>query len=148
MAKKKTQTPAEAPVQEAPVQEAPASRPAPVRKGGGTVAVALNHPLGMTFDLPGRRRVTLNGSASHLRGREKGVLPEGAYGITVISEADWEYIKKHYGSMHVFRSGRCFARSAQSDVKAMADERKELRHGFEAADPEKGATRPASSREA
>ena len=137
----------QAPVQaEAPKQEAP--KPAPVRRGNGTVAVALNHPLGLTFKLPGRRTVTLNGSAAHLRGREKGVLPTGAYGLTVISEADWEYIKAHYGSMRVFRAGLCFARDSQSDARAMADERKELRHGFEAADPMRGATRPASTGEA
>lgn len=139
----------QSPVEEAPVQEAaPESQPAPVSRASSTVAVALNHPFGLAFTMPNGRRVVLNGSAAHLRGKEKGVLPAGAYGITVIAREDWEYIKSRYSGMAVFKKGLCFARDSQSDVRAMADERKELRHGFEAADPMKGATRPASAGEA
>lgn len=102
-----------------------------------TVVVALNYPLGITFDLSKERRVKLNGNAESLRGKDKGQLPVGAFGLTVIDRADWEEIKAKYGTMRLFRSGLIFVSDSKSNAEAEAEEKKETRHGLEAVDPKK-----------
>ncbi len=39
--------------------------------------------------MPDGRKVVLNGNAVDLRGREKGVLPVGAFGLTTIAASGW-----------------------------------------------------------
>ena len=102
-----------------------------------TIVVALNYPLGITFDLSKERRVKLNGNAESLRGKDKGQLPVGAFGLTVIDRADWEEIKAKYGTMRLFRSGLIFVSDSKSNAEAEAEEKKETRHGLEAVDPKK-----------
>jgi len=121
---------------------APRAPQAP-RAAGGTVAVALNYPTDLLFEMPGGREVCISGNASHLRGQEMGVLPVGAYGITVVNADDWEYIKRRYGGSAIFRNGLIFARGKKADASAKARERAELRHGYEPVNPEKTATEPA-----
>lgn len=119
------------------------SEPTPAPSAADTVVVALNRASGIVFPMPDGRRVTINGNAAHLRGKEKGKLPVGAYGLTTIARADWEYIKKTYGpSMKLFESGLIFAADRKADAVDMADERAELRHGLEPVDPEKTQTKP------
>lgn len=119
------------------------SEPTPAPSAADTVVVALNRASGIVFPMPDGRRVTINGNATHLRGKEKGKLPMGAYGLTTIARADWEYIKKTYGpSMKLFESGLIFAADRKADAVDMADERAELRHGLEPVDPEKTQTKP------
>lgn len=113
-----------------------------------TVVVALNRASGIAFSMPDGRRVTVNGNAAHLRGKEKGVLPIGGYGLTTIDRSDWEYIRKTYGpSMKLFASGLIFAAERTADAVDMADERAELRHGLEPVDPTKTQTRPDDGEE-
>lgn len=107
-----------------------------------TVVVALNRASGIVFTLPDGRRVTINGNAHHLRGKEKGILPVGAFGLTTIARADWEAIKKIYGKMKLFESGLIFAAERKADAVDMAEERAELRHGLEPIDPEKTQSKP------
>ena len=64
---------------------------------GDTVVVALNRASGLVFALTDGRRVRVAGNALNLRGKEKGVLPVGAFGLTEISADDWLYIEKTYG---------------------------------------------------
>lgn len=123
-----------------PVERTP--DPAPVVESeqttvSNTVVVALNYPLGITFDLSKERRVKLNGNAEGLRGKDKGQLPVGAFGLTVIDRADWEEIKAKYGTMRLFRSGLIFVSDSKSNAEAEAEEKKETRHGLEAVDPKK-----------
>lgn len=123
----------------APVTAPAASAPT----SADTVVVALNRASGIVFPMPDGRRVTINGNAAHLRGREKGILPVGAFGLTTVDRSDWEYIKKTYGpSMKLFESGLIFAADRKADAGDMADERAELRHGLEPVDPEKTQTKP------
>ena len=106
---------------------------------GNTVIVALNRPSGIVFGMPEGRRVRVAGSAAHLRGREKGILPVGAVGLTEISADDWSYIEKTYGPhMELFRNGLIFAQARKADALDAADERAELRHGLEPVDVESG----------
>lgn len=110
--------------------------------GTGMVAVALNRATGIQFALPDGRKVLVNGNAANLRGKEKGVLPVGAFGLTLIPAADWEYIKKAYGGMEIFQHGLIFAAERKADAADEAAEKAEFRHGIEPVDPETANTRP------
>ena len=59
-----------------------------------TVMVALNRTTGITFPMPDGRKVLIEGNAASLRGKEKGVLPVGAFGLTRVNADDWAYIDK------------------------------------------------------
>lgn len=111
------------------------------------VTVALNRATGIRFPLPDGRTVLINGNAAHLRGREKGVLPVGGFGLTTIAADDWAYIKKTYGRMEIFENGLIFAAERKADAADEAAEKANLRHGLEPADPEKTATRPNTGKE-
>jgi len=142
---KKSKKAAEAAKQEE--QKVKAERKAAV---ADTVTVALCHPQGICFLLnDGKKRVTINGNAVDLRHKEMGILPQGGFGLTEIPAADWEAIKKTYGSMEIFKNGLIFAHERASDTDAEAAEKKELRHGrepvkVEGGDKETPHTEPAS----
>jgi len=108
--------------------------------GPGQVAVALNHPNGLKFTLKDGRQVVINGNATHLRGRETGVLPVGRYGITLVKASDWEEILHTYGQMDVFKKKLIFSRPRQAEAETQAEEMKETRHGREPVDPATTAT--------
>lgn len=105
------------------------------KPASNTVVVALNWPLGISFSLSKERRVKLNGNAEGLRGKDKGQLPVGAFGLTVIPREDWEEIKAKYGGMRLFRSGLIFVAESKSNAEAEAEEKKDMRHGLEPIDP-------------
>ena len=115
-----------------------------------TVMVALNRTTGITFPMPDGRKVLIEGNAASLRGKEKGVLPVGAFGLTRVNADDWAYIEKTYGPhMEIFKSGRIFAQARKADAVDEADERAELRNGLEPVDVEndpKAQTEPLQSK--
>jgi len=116
-----------------------------VLAGGNTVAVMCCHPQGIQFALKDGRRVVVKGNAAPLRGKEKGVLPNGGFGgvVTLIPSGDWDQIKAIYGNMDIFKNGLIFG--TKDRVRAMdeAEEKKDLRHGREPVDPLTTATEPA-----
>ena len=82
-----------------------------------TVMVALNRATGITFPMPDGRKVLIEGNAASLRGKEKGVLPVGAFGLTRVNADDWAYIEKTYGPhMEIFKSGLIFAQARKADA--------------------------------
>lgn len=129
------------------VEAAKADSQAAQATGKPTVVVALNRATGIRFVMPDGRKVLINGNAAHLRGKEKGVLPVGAFGLTTIAAADWEYIRKTYGGMEIFENGLIFAAERKADALDEADEKAELRHGIEPVDPENTATKPNDGKE-
>jgi hypothetical protein len=106
-----------------PAQAAPSS--------SETVCVAANIPLDIRFKLRSGKSVIINGNASHLRGDDKGVLPVGGYGLTVIPRESWEEIQKTYGGMRAFKEGLIFACDTRGDAEREADSRSGLRNGNE-----------------
>lgn len=112
------------------------------KTGGKTVVVALNRATGIQFTMPDGRKVLVNGNAVDLRGKGKGVLPVGAFGLTTIAADDWEYIKKTYGGMEIFENGLIFTSERKADAMDEAEEKKELRHGLEPVNPETTPTQP------
>ena len=138
-----TQAPQQAPTVTPAAAEAVKTK-AQAAKVSGTamVAVALNRATGIQFALPDGRKVLVNGNAATLRGKEKGILPVGAYGLTMVPAADWEYIKKTYGGMEIFTHGLIFASERKADAADEAAEKAEFRHGIEPVDPESTTTKP------
>lgn len=112
-----------------------------------TVVVALNRPYGLSFRMPNGRKVVIKGNGESLIGKEKGVLPIGAYGLTTIAADDWDYIMKHHSSMPIFKNGLCFATKRKADALDEAENRDDLRNGLEPIDPEKTATKEAEKGE-
>jgi hypothetical protein len=106
------------------------------------VIVAYNNPTGVIFSLPNHRSVTIQGNAVSLRGKEKGQIPFGAFGFSRVAKEDWEHIKAKYGKMAIFKNGLIFASDRKDKAIDAAEERNELRHGFEPIDPDKQKTSP------
>lgn len=98
------------------------------------VVVCLKHPQGIKFNLPDKRSIVINGNAAHLRGHKSPILPQGGYGMTTISKDDWEYIKKTYNSMNIFKSGLIFANADTASAESQAKEHDEIKSGFEPID--------------
>ena len=111
-------------------------------RASGKVMVCLNRPTGIKFALPGGKIVRINGNAADLKGRDMGVLPVGAYGMTMIDEADWQAIKATYAaSMPIFAQGLIFAASDMASAVSEAKEKEELRGGLEPIEPDKAHTK-------
>lgn len=101
------------------------------------VIVCLKHPQGIKFKLPDNRQIIINGNAAHLRGQKAPILPSDGFGMTTILKEDWEYIKEHYKTMQVFKSGLIFANADTASAESQAKEHDEIKSGFEPIDIEK-----------
>ncbi|MDR2947118.1 MAG: hypothetical protein LBV79_10280 [Candidatus Adiutrix sp.] len=121
-----------------PAETAPQTAPV----SADMVTVAYNSPQGMLFTVNGKE-ILINGNASGLRGKEKGIIPIGRYGYTRIAAADWAAIERVYGSMAIIKNGLMFSEKSKDRAEDRAEERAETRHGREAVDPESTATTEA-----
>lgn len=107
------------------------------------VCVALNRPYGISFRMPNGRKVEFKGNGQALIGKEKGILPIGAYGMTMVDKEDWEWIYSNYKSMPIFKNGLCFATTRKADAVDEAESRDDLRNGLEPVDTTKTASKEA-----
>lgn len=103
-----------------------------------TVTVCSNFPRDITFEVKDRAgrtvEILVKGNSGHLRGKAAGVLPLGAYGITMnVPKEAWEQIVSVYKDDARFKNGLIFATKA-SNARAEAKERKALRNGYEPVD--------------
>lgn len=103
-----------------------------------TVTVCSNFPRDITFEVKDRAgrtvEILIKGNSGHLRGKAAGVLPMGAYGITMnVPKEAWEQIASVYKDDARFKQGLIFATKA-SNARAEAKERKALRNGYEPVD--------------
>lgn len=103
-----------------------------------TVTVCSNFPRDITFEVKDRAgrtvEILIKGNSGHLRGKAAGVLPLGAYGITMnVPKEAWEQIVSLYKDDARFKNGLIFATKA-SNARAEAKERKALRNGYEPVD--------------
>lgn len=103
-----------------------------------TVTVCSNFPRDITFEVKDRVgrtvEILIKGNSGHLRGKAAGVLPMGAYGITMnVPKEAWEQIVSVYKDDARFKQGLIFATTA-SNARAEAKERKALRNGYEPID--------------
>lgn len=110
----------------------------PVQTTGDTVTVCLNYPRNIKYYVPDRngnkQAIIFNGNATNLRGKDRGVIPIGAYGVTLgVPKEAWDWIQTHYKDSELLKQGLLFA-SKTRDVRKEAEERVDLRHGFEPVD--------------
>lgn len=119
---------------------------APMQTSGETVTVCSNYPRDLKFMVPdnsGRQvAIVIKGNATNLRGKEKGIIPIGGYGVTTgVPKDAWEWILKHRPDDEFIKKGLVFATTA-AKARAAAKERADLRHGYEPADTKKANSRP------
>lgn len=103
-----------------------------------TVTVCSNFPRDIVFEVKDRAgrmvEILIKGNSGHLRGKAAGVLPLGAYGITMnVPKEAWEQIASIYKEDARIKKGLIFATKA-SNARAEAKERKALRNGYEPID--------------
>lgn len=103
-----------------------------------TVTVCSNFPRDIVFEVKDRAgrtvEILIKGNSGHLRGKAAGVLPLGAYGITMnVPKEAWEQIANIYKEDARIKKGLIFATKA-SNARAEAKERKALRNGYEPID--------------
>ena len=103
-----------------------------------TVTVCSNFPRDIVFEVKDRTgrtvEILIKGNSGHLRGKAAGVLPLGAYGITMnVPKEAWEQIASIYKEDARIKKGLIFATKA-SNARAEAKERKALRNGYEPID--------------
>lgn len=109
-----------------------------------TVTVCANIPRDCIFEVLNNKgkieKIRIHGNSNNLRGKEAGVLPVGAYGITAnVPVEAWEQIKRNFVDDPRFTKGLIFATTA-GKARKEAIERKDLRNGFEPIDPKKAKT--------
>lgn len=109
----------------------------------GNVTVACGIPMGLKLELKDGPLVLKGCPISHIvNARDGGFLPAGKYGLTTVTEAQWEEILAKYGKFDFVVNGVVFATKSQEETIAKAEELSETkRTGFEQADPKKGRTK-------
>ena len=110
-----------------------------------TVTVCANIPRDCIFEAIDNRgkvqKIRIYDNAGRLRGKEAGVLPVGAFGVTWnVPAKAWEQIKRNFADDPRFKNGLIFATTA-GKARKEAVERKDLRNGFEPIDPKKAKTK-------
>ena len=96
------------------------------------VCVMLNRPQGIKFLINnGKTVVKINGNAVNLKGKAKGILPIGGYGMTMVPRAQWEEVKRLYGRIAFFKNNLILEANDKASANDMADEYAEVRHGME-----------------
>lgn len=103
-----------------------------------TVTVCSNFPRDIVYEVKDRAgrtvEILIKGNSGHLRGKAAGVLPLGAYGITMnVPKEAWEQIASIHKEDARIKKGLIFATKA-SNARAEAKERKALRNGYEPID--------------
>ena len=105
-----------------------------------TVTLCLNYPQDLELAIPTSKgtieRIILRGNNTHLRGKEKGINPVGAYGVTPnVPRAAWEWFCENYPEFWLIKEHLlfCATKDDKYSVEAETDERKALRNGFEPA---------------
>lgn len=119
--------------------------------GSNMVTVACGIPMGLKLNLPSGD-ILLNGAPmSHIVSAIKGVgfLPAGKFGLTAITESQWEEVLAKYGKYDFIVNGTVFAKKDADETIAVAKEKSgeklEKNLGFDQADPKKSRTKKKSS---
>lgn len=111
-----------------------------------TVTVCLNFPHNVRFMVPDNsgkmQKVVFNGNGNKLRGKARGILEVGKYGLTFgVDRAAWEWIAKHHKDNELIKNGFLFAATAAT-AKAATKERAGLRTGLEPINPKNSHSQP------
>ena len=126
----------------ASVEEAYADQKATSRERGN-VTVACGIPMGLKLELSTGTLILKGMPLSHIvNAQDGGFLPAGKYGLTTVTESQWEEILAKYGKFDFIVNGVVFAEKEHEAAVGKAEELSETkRTGFEQADPKKGKTK-------
>lgn len=125
---------------EASVEEAAAKQK---KTAKGNITVACGIPMGLKLELSSGTLVLAGVPLSQIvNARDGGFLPAGKYGLTTVTEAQWEEILAKYGKCDFILNGVVFAKEDRDEAVAKAVELSETKKtGFEQADPKKSKTK-------
>ena len=117
-----------------------------VAEKNDTVTVCSNFPRDIIFEVKDNAgnmvEILIKGNSGNLRGKAAGVLPLGAYGVTVnVPRGAWEQIASVFKEDARFKNGLIFATKA-ANARAEAKERKALRNGYEPIEEKETKVRP------
>jgi len=109
----------------------------------GNVTVACGIPMGLKLNLKDGILELKGTPTSHIvNARDGGFLPAGKYGLTTVTESQWDEILAKYGKYDFIVNGVVFAENNQDAAIEKAEELSATkRTGFEQADPKKGKTK-------
>ena len=109
----------------------------------GNVTVACGIPMGLKLELKDGPLVLAGMPISHIvNARDGGFLPAGKYGLTTVTQAQWDEILAKYGKFDFIVNGVVFAANSHEEAVEKAEELSATkRTGFEQADPKKGKTK-------
>ena len=100
-----------------------------VKRSAKTVSIACKLPQGLTIHLNGQREpVTLHGANSHFNIAGHGITQN-------VPVETWEAIQKQHAHALWLKNGFVFANSDGDDLQEEATDKKALKNGFEAIDP-------------
>lgn len=122
---------------EASVEEAAAHQK---KESKGKVTVACAIPMGLKLELSTGHLVLAGVPTSHIvNAQDGGYLPAGKYGLTTVTESQWDEILAKYGKFDFVLNGAVFAEKEHDAVVEKAEElSKTKRTGFEQAEKKKG----------
>ena len=124
----------------ASVEEAYAKQKKTAKNG---ITVACGIPMGLRLELS-TGTLELKGMplSNIVNARDGGFLPAGKYGLTTVTEAQWEEILAKYGSFDFIQNGVVFAKKDHDEVVDKAVEYSETKTtGFEQVDAKKSRTK-------
>lgn len=109
----------------------------------GNVTVACGIPMGLKLELKDGPLVLKGTPVSHIvNARDGAYLPAGKYGLTTVTEEQWDEIMAKYGKFDFVVNGVVFATKSHEETVEKAEELSATkRTGFEQADPKKGRTK-------
>ena len=113
------------------------------KESKGKVTVACAIPMGLKLELSTGPLVLAGMPISHIvDALDGGFLPAGKYGLTTVTESQWDEILAKYGKFDFILNGAVFAEKEHDAVVEKAEElSKTKKTGFEQADPRKGKTK-------
>ncbi len=108
--------------------------PKKISSVANSLYVFYNSPHSIKFTISSEKYVIINGCpVSDIYTPSGSKYLYGKFGITEISESDWNEVLRLYSQMSIFESKRIFAASSILDGKSQAKELESQLNGFEQA---------------
>ena len=124
----------------ASIEEATANQK---KESKGKVTVACGIPMGLKLELSTGTLILAGVPMSHIvNAQDGGFLPAGKYGLTTVTQGQWDEILAKYGKFDFILNGVVFAKDSHEEAVEKAVELSETKKtGFEQADPKKSKTK-------
>lgn len=113
------------------------------KESKGKVTVACGIPMGLKLELSTGTLVLKGVPKSHVvNALDGGFLPAGNYGLTTVTQSQWDEILAKFGKFDFILNGVVFAKDSYEETVEKAVELSETKKtGFEQTDPKKSKTK-------